>query len=62
MVTYLDFFTSEPVVLFNPPWYRIDRWLWWLFICGNSFSRFDWAWVSVGCDGHPKFVRAVKEK
>lgn len=36
-------YNGEESIGFNPKWYRIDRWFWWLFICGNYFSKWEWA-------------------
>jgi hypothetical protein len=53
-------YEGEEAIGFNPKWYRIDRWFWWLFICGNSFSK--WKWVLI--DNNHQAMRAyqLKEK
>lgn len=42
--TLKDFY-GKTVTLFKAPWYRVDRWIWWLFICGSGLSRFEWSLI-----------------
>lgn len=38
---------GRSVIIFDAPWYRIDRWIWWMFLCDGLFSRYEWSLIDM---------------
>ena len=33
--------------IFKPPWYKLHRWFWWLFIVNGRFSSYIWTFTVI---------------
>ena len=40
--SYTFDYQGEYCTVFNPKWYKLHRWFWWLFITGEFFSSYEW--------------------
>jgi hypothetical protein len=55
--TYCDH-QGEHCFIFRPPWYKLHRWIWWLFITGGIVSFYEWTHTRI--DG--KIFKAYRRK
>lgn len=55
--TYCDH-QGEHCFIFRPPWYKLHRWIWWLFITGGIVSSYEWTHTRI--DG--KIFKAYRRK
>jgi hypothetical protein len=54
---YSDY-QGEHCNLFKPPWYKLHRWIWWLFISGGVFSSYEWTHTRID----EKIFKAYRRK
>lgn len=40
-------YQGESCVVFRPRWYKLHRWVWWLFITGGLLSSYEWTFTVI---------------
>jgi hypothetical protein len=50
-------YQGESCVVFRPRWYKLHRWVWWLFITGGLLSSYEWTFTVIDLKVHKAYRR-----